>query len=141
VIAYIEYFGIQRIVLCLNSNYEGEAITSTYSINPITGEELDLEIDLNLSNAEVHQAYSYEKFPTNAMEEAFHAVMPTAIENAYEKERDRVLDKALSQAFSKCKVKEGQLLTHEDIQDILDDVLIEIKPFIVHNLAKINLDS
>ncbi len=140
VIAYVEYFGIQRVVLCLNNSYTGKAISTTYSINPITGEELDLEVNLNLSNSEIRQAYNYEKFPVDAMEKAFHAVMPTATENSFKKELNRVLDKALSQEIRKCGVKEGEALTDENIQNILNNVMTEIRPFLLHNMIKPNLD-
>ncbi len=138
VIAYVEYFGIQRMVLCLGSSYTGKAVSSTYSINPITGEELNLEVELNISNAEIHQAYNYEKFPADAMEKAFHAVMPIAFENSHQRERERVLDKAILQAFNNCGAKEDERLTDEHIQNIMQTIINEIKPFLLHNMVKPN---
>lgn len=139
VIAYVEYFGIQRILLCLNSYYRGKTLSSTYAINPITGKEIDLKVNLNLSKAEIRKAYNYEKFPTDAMEKAFNAVMPISSKNAFKKERDRVLNTALSKAWSKYNAKKVEVLTDEDIQEILNDVMIEIKPFLLHNIVKPNL--
>lgn len=136
VIAYVEYFGVQRMVLCLGTNYTGEAISNTYSINPITGEELDLKVDLNLSNNEIRRAYNYEKLPTDAMEKAFHDVIPTAIEKSYEKEQNRVVDKAVHNAFKNCGAKEGEILMPENIERIISTLMEEIEPFVLHNMSQ-----
>lgn len=61
-IGYVEYFGVQRMILCLSSTYKDEDLSNTYAINPITGKELNLVVELNFSNTEIFDAYDYKKF-------------------------------------------------------------------------------
>ena len=46
VLSYAEYFGFQKIVACLSSNYNGSTRENCYAVNPLTGEELKLEVEL-----------------------------------------------------------------------------------------------
>ena len=53
VLSYVEYFGFQKMVACLSSNYSGPARESCYAVNPLTGEELDLKIELDLRREDI----------------------------------------------------------------------------------------
>ena len=62
ILAYIEFYSLYRVVLCLTESYLGRAFTSVYAIDPVNGEGLDLEIDLDLSIPEIRSAYNYERY-------------------------------------------------------------------------------
>lgn len=113
VIGYVEYFGVQRVVLCLSDSYEGEDISNTYAINPITGEELSLIVELDLSNGDIREAYDYKKIPEGSVEAAFDKVIPTGMKASFEKEKDRVVNQAVKHAFENCGAKEGEMLMPE----------------------------
>jgi HNH endonuclease len=55
-IAYVEYFSFARYVVLLSKCYEGQAIQKTYSINPADGTEIELNVNLDLSNEEIERA-------------------------------------------------------------------------------------
>jgi len=136
VIAYIEYFGIYRVVLCLGSSYDGEYISRTYTINPMTSEELDLVVELNLTNTEIRGAYDYNKIPNGSVEEACGKVISTGMKASYEKEQNRVVDKVVQNAFENCGAKEGEMLTHEHINKITGSVWEGLEPFILHQMLQ-----
>lgn len=46
-IAYVEYFGLARFVINLSSDYSGETIESIYAIDPTTGLQIDINVDLD----------------------------------------------------------------------------------------------
>ena len=47
-LAYVEYYGMVRRVICLSKEYSGEPICRTYCVNPVNGKELsDVVVDLN----------------------------------------------------------------------------------------------
>ena len=46
VLGYVEYFGFQKVVACLSSNYKGPSVERSYAINPLTGKEVDIEVSL-----------------------------------------------------------------------------------------------
>ncbi|WP_241579946.1 HNH endonuclease [Rosenbergiella nectarea] len=135
VIAYLEYFGVQRVVMCLSSSYDGDDIEGTYAINPINGEELNLVIELNLSNDDIREAYNYKKIPKGSIESAFDKVIPTGLNSAFEKEQDRIINRAVKRAFKNCGAKEGEILNSKHISIITDIIIEELKPFIIHNMV------
>lgn len=132
VIGYVEYFGVQRMILCLGREYNGKEITGTYSINPITGEELDLFVDLSLSNDEIRGAYDYTKTPNGAIEAAFESVLTPAMRASYEKEMDRVLNEAVKVAFENCGAKEGDVLNEEHANKIASIMVENMMPFMIN---------
>lgn len=136
VIGYVEYFGVQRVVLCLSSSYEGDDISNTYAINPITGQELNLDVELNLSNEEIREAYNYKKIPDGSVEDAFDKVIPTGIKTSFDKEKDRILNEAVQHAFKNCGAKEGELLMPEHINKLTTLMMEKLEPFILHQFSQ-----
>jgi hypothetical protein len=136
VLGYVEYFGVQRLVLCLASSYEGEDISNTYAINPITGEELNLLVDLNLSNSDIREAYDYKRIPSEAFEDVFGKVIPTGMNSSFEKEKERVLNKAVMYAFENCGAKEGEMLLPEHVNKLTGLMMEKLEPFLLHQFSK-----
>jgi len=52
-LGYIEFYRTIRIVACLSNLYNGKEFYNSYCINPVTGKELDIKININLSRNEV----------------------------------------------------------------------------------------
>lgn len=136
VIAYVEYFGMRRMVLCLSSSYTGEEVVNTYAINPVTGGTLELTVELNLTYDEIHEVYEYKKIPIGSVERACEKVIPAGMRASYEKEQNRVVDKALQNAFENCGAKEGEMLMSKNIEKIISILLEEIEPFVLHNMSQ-----
>ncbi|MFP8965238.1 HNH endonuclease [Pokkaliibacter sp. CJK22405] len=135
VIGYVEYFGVQRVVLCLSDTYEGENISNTYAINPITGEELNLVVKLDLSNRDIRQAYGYKKIPEGSVEAIFDKVISKGMKVSLEKEKDRVLNQAVKYAFENCGAKEGEILMPEHINKLAELVMENLEPFMSHQFS------
>ena len=131
----MEFFGVQRMIICLSSSYEGPEITSTYAINPITGEELNITTDLALSESDIKASYNYEKIPAGSVEAAFSKVIPVGMAASVEKEKNRVLDKAIQHAFANCGAKEGELLLPEHVDKLTGLVMEKLEPFILHQFS------
>lgn len=136
VIGYLEYFGVQRVVLCLSEFYEGVDISNTYAINPITGEELSLIVELDLSNLDIREAYDYKKIPEGSVEIAFDKVIPTGMKSSFEKEKDRIVNHAVKHAFENCGAKEGEMLMPEHINKLTGLMMEKLEPFILHQFAQ-----
>lgn len=128
-IGYIEYFGFYRYVLCLSDFYEGKDMSNTYALNPITGEEIKLDIELNLTNSEIRKAYNLENIPMQLFQKALTSYAYQIQMNLYEKERIRVIDDALKYALKNCGAKESDFLTIEYANKITELVMEKIKPY------------
>ena len=135
ILGYVEYFGVQRMVMALSSNYSGKDFQNIYAINPMTGEILELDIDLQLNPNDIQESYNYEKIPEGSVEDALSQVIPTGMKLSVEKEKNRVLESAIQYAFQNCGAKEGELLTEEHMRKVSSLVYEKIKPFLLHQLT------
>lgn len=139
ILGYVEYFGIQRVVVCLGKSYCGDVVQSSYSIDPRTGTELNLSAQLNFSQSEIDAIYNYEMIPDGAIETAFLAVMPAALEKKFEAERNQVITEATEYAFENCGAKYGETLTEDHVKKLSGLITEKLTPFILHNLNSTKL--
>ncbi len=135
-LGYVEYYGVQRMVLCLSDSYTGKPFRSGYAIDPISGKELTLDIDLSLQIEDVAAAYRYEKIPDGAVEAAFAKVLPIGLKYSYEREKDRVLQEAVAYAFANCGASEGEILTAEHMSKISALIMQKLEPFLIHQFTE-----
>ena len=135
-LAYIEFYGLWRMVLCLSETYSGGDFSHTYSIDPVKGQELDITVNLDLSVSEIREAYEYKRYDETVFEEAICDVMDTVVETGFYSELGRVSEKAAIAAFAKSGAKEGDVMTEELATRLAEDIVAEMQPFIIHNLAR-----
>jgi len=57
-LAYVEYFGVMRVMVNLSRKYHGDSFTSVYAINPQSGKSLDLSVNWDIHPAELHAAFN-----------------------------------------------------------------------------------
>lgn len=136
IIAYVEYFGVQRMVLGLSSSYDGDDIATTYAINPITGEELELIVELNHSRQEIRDAYDYKKIPQGSIEAAFDGVIPTTLKVSFENEKNRVVNEAIKYAFENCGIEKDALLMPDNVKKLTQLIMSKLEPFITHQISQ-----
>lgn len=136
IIGYIEFFGCFRIVLRLSNKYTGKRFKNSYSVNPITGEKLNLKVKMNLSSQEIEAAYNYNKIPDGSMEEAFKTVITAGAHHAYNNEMHRVIDGAVKHAFSNSNVKAGEIMTEMQFNHFNSLLWEKVEPFVIANLRK-----
>ena len=135
-LAYIEFYGLWRMVLCLSETYSGGDFSHTYSIDPVKGQELDITVNLDLSVSEIRETYEYKRHDEIVFEKAICDVMDTVVETGFFRELGRVSEKAAIAASAKSGVKEGDVMTEELAARLAEDIVAEMQPFIIHNLAR-----
>ena len=135
-LAYIEFYGLWRMVLCLSEKYSGMDFSHTYSIDPVKGQELDITVSLDLSVSEIREAYEYKRYDETVFKDALCDVMDTVMEIGFYRELDRVSEKAAIAAFAKSGVQEGDVMTKELAARLAEEIVAELHPFIIHNLAR-----
>jgi len=134
-LGYVEFYGVQRMIICLSNSYEGKEFLNCYAIDPISGSELDLKVDLLLPHEEVIAAYNYERIPQGAVEAAFHKVIPLGMMASFEKEKSRVISQSIDYALKNCGAKEGEMLMPEHVQKLSSLVMEKLEPFILHQIS------
>lgn len=135
-LGYLEYYGVQKIVSCLSEKYSGVKITASYSIDPTTGVEPDVDVDISLSKSDIIAAYNYEKYDSNLVINCFHQVIPRALEASFNRERDRVISDAVDFALKNRGAEEGQALSEEHVRVLSSKLAEKITPYILSQIQR-----
>jgi len=85
-VAYIEYFGFERILACLSESYNGKCISGGYAIDPISGKELILTINWNITRADIRRSYNYNAVDDRALMAALESVIRLIIKRRWDHE-------------------------------------------------------
>jgi HNH endonuclease len=136
-LGYVEFFGVQRMVIRLADHYDGPDVHSSYCIDPILGQELQLNVDLALSRSDVRAIEAYECIPPGSVERAFDQVLPGAQQAAFDRERKRVVDQAVDHAWSNCGLAPGDSFTADDVPHFVELMMEKLQPFLMRNRIRV----
>lgn len=131
-IGYVELYSTWRMVICLSSQYAGESFQSSYSVNPVTGEEIKLSFDLNFSREELRAACNGDDDYSTELGKAFNAMMEIGYIASLQRERERVLQRAVATAMDQLGVGPGESLSPEQLLEFTRIVTREIMPCLAH---------
>ena len=128
ILGYVEYFGFQKMVVCLSSDYGGPVRERSYAVNPLTGEELDTEVVLNLSAEDIPAIYDYERWDC----ERAKADLGKVLTICREIDRDRAIRRAVEEAIEYACVQmglgDGDILSDEKISEFSNYAFEKIAP-------------
>ena len=133
-VGYIELYSLWRMVLCLSESYTGDDFTHIYALDPQSGQELDLSISVDLSISDIREAYEYKRCNHEAFMDAISKLFDIVRDLDFNRARDQAINKAVEAAFANTGVKEGDILTDEQIGQIINDIVDGMMPFITHNM-------
>ena len=131
-IGYVELFGVYRMVVCLSNNYTASPVFIDYAIDPSSGEELDLDIDLSLNEEEVLCACSNEEDYGSNMLEAFQKIIAIGQSISFAREQRKAVELAWKECTRKLGFSPGQTLTSEEAMALSKCVASQILPFLMH---------
>ena len=94
--------------MCLSESYFGRAFTNVYAIDPVKGEEVDLEIDLDLTMSDLRSAYSYERWDEGTKVAAASSLLKCIVGADFNRALDRNIRGAVESAFAKCGAEQGE---------------------------------
>lgn len=129
-LGYVEYFGVRRQVVCLSENYVGADMHCSYSVDPTTGKEIDLDFEIEFSRQEVDAVYDYQHAEPRCVTSAFEPVIERALKRSEEEVRDRLMQQALAHAWKNCGAKEGEVLSPSHIAKFSELVVEQLGPYI-----------
>ena len=131
-LAYVEYFGWMRIVACLSRNYEGIAFSHCYAIDPVSGKELDLDIELAIDPSDVSEIYDYRKVNFGEVSRALGELVGAWREMDRERARTHAIEDAWNFACEECGIEEGDILSDEQAARFARVVANRLAPFLEH---------
>lgn len=135
-LAYVEFFGAQRNVVCLAKNYIGPNIHSIYAIDPTNGEQLDLSFEIPVAQKDIEALYQHKMVPTGAMESAFKSPLRYAQRLDHERSTNQSIGDAVDYAFKKCGAVDGEEMTREQVKDLANLMTKRISPFIKRRIRR-----
>ena len=135
-VGYIEFYSLWRMVLCLSESYTGDDFTHIYALDPQSGQELDLSISFDLSISEIREAYEYKRYNHEAFTDAISKLFDIVRDLDFNRARGQAIKKAVEAAFANTGAKEGDILTDEQIGQLISDIADGMMPFITHNMIR-----
>jgi hypothetical protein len=121
------------MVIGLSDRYTGPTIAASYSIDPIVGEELDLNVDLTFTDDELRFAIANEdEYPPRLLE-AFDMVMGIAQRLSFKRQLERASERAYRGALAALGLVPGQEVTAEIGLTLRQEITKRMIPFLQHN--------
>lgn len=127
--AYIEYFGVYRILLCLSESYFGETLQYTHAINPENGDLLDLAVNLNIDKQTIFNSYEYLEYTSENYANAFKSV----IERIQLRSQKSAADEAISEAIDYAIQKTNGEVNLDNVKEFSDAISEALMSFIKNN--------
>jgi hypothetical protein len=84
IIGYVEYFSFWRAAVILSEDYSGEEFSETYAIDPKSGLEINLDVDLKSNTSQIVDVVSNRKINDLILKEALVNLMKKARKADYE---------------------------------------------------------
>ena len=128
VLGYVEYFGFQKMVICLSSNYSGPVRERSYAVNPLTGEELNIEVVLNLSAEDIRAIYDYERWDYERAKGDLGKVLTIWREIDRDRAIRRAVEEAIEYACVQMGLQDGDILSDEKLFEFSNYAFEKIAP-------------
>lgn len=132
ILGYVEYFGYQRIVGCLSSTYSGPPFKWCYAIDPIRGEELDLEIELAFSPEDVQAIYDYQRLDLSIQRAAVGRLLAHWSKSDLERALSDAIEDAFEYACAKGGVKGSERVSDDQARVAAELFGERIRPALEH---------
>jgi hypothetical protein len=131
-LAYVEYFGFRRMIVCLDRNYSGDEIHSAYAINPITGKEVDVAINFDFRSDDLELIYDYKMIPPNSIEEATAKALYIGHRRHQGLEQNRIFDQVLNRVCMEFDLGPDDPIDETMYDVFINKIIEELLPWIVH---------
>ena len=127
---YVELFSVCRMIVGLSERYSGPPVSACYAIDPNTGKELMLNVDLSLAEDHFRSTIGNEDDYTAGLVEAFQRVVGIAQRRSFAREQKRVVEAAYRAAVAKLGFAPGHELSADDITALSQEIVSRMRPFL-----------
>ena len=128
IVGYVEYFGYQRVFVCLSNSYKGEEFERCYAIDPVSGRELDLKISVSSLPTDTDAVYEYKRVSRERLTAAANALMEYCVKQGERRVLDEAVREAWTAACEHCGVSEGDELSEVQAKEFSRVVAERIAP-------------
>jgi HNH endonuclease len=139
ILGYVEYFNFARIVIELGDGYTGEAFYHSYSIDPTTGVQSDIQVDFSKVLSDLEKATSANSYDLGEFKQAANYILPIVLKKNFDRERTRVVESAAHFAFQALGVKPGEALDPSRAREFAAIMTEKIMPFLMAHIIRPSL--
>lgn len=129
-LGYVEYFSMSRIVVILSDTYDGQPVRATYAFNPATGDTLDLEIDLDLSDGEIEMVRANQAAPSGSYSTALNVGFDIVYKRSQLRHWEREIDKAFEYSCKTMGIPWNSTIPSERAQEFSTLMADQLGPMI-----------
>lgn len=142
ILGYVEYFSTFRMIVLLSKEYVGDPFSYSYSINPITSENYNLNVNLSLSTEDVKNIFYFETISEINIQQILNHIMLNIREISIKREIDRLSSEVVKTEFKNCGAKKGEFLTKEHITKLIQSITTSesLHKFIMNCIEQKNLN-
>ena len=133
-LGYVEYFGWLRFVACLSSNYNGKAFSHCYAVDPVSGKELNLDVELALDAADVAEIFEQKKVDFSEAKRDLDMLIGAWRQMDMDRARAHAIDDALRSACEECGIEEGDILSDEQVAAFAQEISRQLEAFLVNTI-------
>lgn len=130
-LAYVEYFGIARYVILLSDSYTGKPLREIYAIDPGSGEELQIDVDLDLSDEELKRAITGNGYTVDSYRQAVELAIPIFLQRSEQRARLNMISAAFQHAAETLGIKDGDVLDEGRVHDLSLLIARELVPYVL----------
>ena len=128
------------MLVFLSSEYGGNEISNSYTVDPTTGEELSISPNLELPREEVFAICRGERYRPEIMMAAINQLMAIAHPKKMQRDRENVMEQAVRAAVPKLALQPDEGIGAEHVPELVRLMMVEITPFIIsQNNAQLEL--
>jgi hypothetical protein len=135
ILGYVEYFNFARIIIELGDEFTGDAFYHSYSLDPTTGVERDIQVDFSRILWDLEKTTWDGGYNVDAMRQAANYVLPIVLKKNFDRERSKVVENAVNFAFQAVGLKPGEALDPSRAKEFAAIMTEKIMPFLA---AQIN---
>lgn len=124
ILGYVEYFNFIRIGVELDDNYNGDEFYYNYSVNPVIGQKIDIEVDFTKFKQE--KIFNEDIFPAQ-----FSETLNDAMKIMYKKNQELEIKRIVDEIFL-----QSSLNTEDDFNKLLIKISQNFATFVENQLIK-----
>ncbi len=130
--SYIEYFGMFRVLVLINDNYVGPDIDETYALDPITSEEIDVEVSSSVADEEFIKVISGYGFDPAVQRAAADLALPILIRRSEQRALEGAVREGFAYAAKTLGIAEGEEIPQERAKEFTELMMEKITPYLSH---------
>lgn len=131
VLAYVEYFGAARYIVTLSDTYTGPKRHQVYAIDPSVGADINVDVDLELSQEELRRTNRGEGCAVDGYMAAANMMMPILLRRAEARAWQNTLRAAFAYAAEQLGIEDGDKIEAGQAQEFSFLIARYLTPYLI----------